>query len=200
MGRPTGVTVIAVLDFIGAGIAVLAALGMMLGGGFVASMISQQQGAGAGVLAAIGAAAGIAFLFGAAIAILLGWGLLKLKEWARIITIVLAGLGALGALFAVLTHFFAIGMFGALCRLVINGLIIWYLLQPHVKAAFQGVQARAAGAQFETTELPLQIRKHRSNFASGWRSCLWHSPRIAQGLCHNLSFHTPRPNARTSHA
>lgn len=149
MGRPTGVTIIAVFDFIGAGFAVLVGLGMMLGGGFVASMMSQQQGAGAGVLAAIGAAAGVAFLFGAAVAALLGWGLLKLKEWARIVTIVLAALGALGAilgLFAVLSHLAAIGIVWALCRLAINGLIIWYLLQPHVKAAFQGVQARAAGA------------------------------------------------------
>jgi len=149
MGRPTGVTIIAVLQFIGAGIAVIAGLGLMLGGGFIASMMSQQQSAGAGVLAAIGAAAGVAFLFGAAIAVLLGWGLLKLKEWARIVTIVLAGLGALGAvlgLVAVLTHLAVIGVVWALCRLAINILIIWYLLQPHVRAAFQGVQARAAGA------------------------------------------------------
>lgn len=149
MGRPTGVTIIAVLQFIGAGIAVLAGLGLMLGGGFVASIMSQQQSAGAGVLAAIGAAAGVAFLFAAAIAVLLGWGMLKLKEWARIVTIVLSALGALGGvlgLFAVLAHIAVVGIFWALCRLAINGSIIWYLLQPHVKAAFQGAQARAAGA------------------------------------------------------
>jgi uncharacterized membrane protein (DUF2068 family) len=149
MGRPTGVTVIAVLDFIAAGFCVLAGLGMMLGGGFMATMLNQQQGAGAGVLAAIGAAAGVFLLFLAAVAVLLGWGLLKLKEWARITTVVLAAIGALFGvmgLFAVLTHFAAILVFFALCRLAINGLIIWYLLQPHVKAAFQGAQARAAGA------------------------------------------------------
>jgi hypothetical protein len=150
MGRPTGVTIIAVLDFIGAGFCVLAGLGMMLGGGFIATMMSQQSGAaGAGLMGAIGAAAGIFFLICAAIAGLLGWGLLKLKEWARIVTIIFAALGALGAvlgLFAVLGHFVVIGIFWALVRLAINGLIIWYLLQPQVKAAFQGVQARAAGA------------------------------------------------------
>jgi len=149
MGRPTGVTVIAVFDFIGAGFCVLAGLGMMLGGGFIATMLNQQQGASAGVLAAIGAAAGVFFLFLAAVAILLGWGLLKLKEWARIVTIVLAAVGVLFGvmgLFAILGHFAAIGIFIALCRLAINGVILWYLLQPHVKAAFQGAQARAAGA------------------------------------------------------
>lgn len=151
MGRPAGVTVIAVLDFVGAGICVLAGIGMMLGGGFIATMISQQQGgaAGAGLLGVIGAAAGVFFLVCAAIAALLGWGMLKLKSWARIVTIVLAALGAVGALFglfAVLAHFAAIGVFFALCRLAVNGWIIWYLLQPHVKAAFEGVQVRAAGA------------------------------------------------------
>lgn len=149
MGRPTGVTVIAVIDFIIAGLCVLGGLGMMLGGGFLASIIGQQQGAGAGVFAAIGAAAGIFFLVGAAIAALLGWGLLKLKEWARIVTIVFAALGAVGSLFgllAVMGHFAAIGIFWVLCRLALNCWIVWYLLQPHVKAAFQGAQVRAAGA------------------------------------------------------
>jgi uncharacterized membrane protein (DUF2068 family) len=138
-----------VLDFIGAGFCVLAGLGMMLGGGFMATMLNQQQGASAGLLAAIGAAAGVFFLFLGAVAVLLGWGLLKLKEWARIVTIVLAGIGALFGvigLFGILTHFAAFLVFFALCRLAINGLIVWYLLQPHVKAAFQGAQARAAGA------------------------------------------------------
>lgn len=150
MGRPTGVTIIAVLDFIGAGICVLGGLAMMLGGGFMATMMSQQQGgAGAGILGAIGAAAGVFFLVCAAVAVLLGWGTLKLKEWARIVTIVLAALGAVGSLFGLLSvmgHFAAVAVFFVLIRLAINGLIIWYLLQPHVKAAFQGAQARAAGA------------------------------------------------------
>lgn len=149
MGRPTGVTIIAVLDFIGAAFCVLGGLGMMLGGGFMASMMGQQSGAGAGVLAAIGAAAGVFFLFCAAVAVLLGWGMLKLKEWARIVTLVLAALGALGSLIGlvgVLGHFAMVAVVFMLCRLAINGLIIWYLLQPHVKAAFQGAQVRAAGA------------------------------------------------------
>jgi membrane associated rhomboid family serine protease len=71
------------------------------------------------------------------------------QKAARIVTIVLAAVGVLFGvmgLFAILGHFAAIGIFIALCRLAINGVILWYLLQPHVKAAFQGAQARAAGA------------------------------------------------------
>jgi cbb3-type cytochrome oxidase subunit 3 len=149
MGRPTGVTVLAVLDFIGAGFCVLAGIGMLLGGGFIASMMSQQQGASAGLLAAIGAAAGVFILLCAAIAALLGWGLLKLMNWARITTIVLAALGVIFGLFGLvgaLGHFAAGVMFFTLCRIAINGVIIWYLLQPNVKTAFEGAQARAVGA------------------------------------------------------
>lgn len=149
MGRPTGVTVLAVLDFIGAGFCVLAGLGMLLGGGFMATMMSQQQGAAAGLLGAIGAAAGVMFLLCAALSALVGWGLLKLKGWARIVTIVLAAIGIAGALlqvFGALAHFNVIAVVWTLCWVAVYGWIIWYMLQPHVKAAFEGVQVRAAGA------------------------------------------------------
>lgn len=149
MGRPAGVTVIAVLDFIGAAFCLLLGLALMLGGGFIATIMSQQQRAGAGFLGAIGAAAGVFVIVCAALAIVLGLGLMKLKEWARIATIVLAAIGVvfgLLGLFTVLAHFAVVGIFWALCRLAINVLIIWYLLQPHVKAAFQGAQVRAVGA------------------------------------------------------
>jgi hypothetical protein len=151
MNRPTGVTVIAVLYFIGAAFCILGGLGMILGGGFLASIISQSQangaGAGAGIMAGLGAALGIGLLICAAIAALLGWGLMKLKEWARITAIVFAALGLLfGALglFGALLHFAIVLLFGVVIRLAINGCILWYLLKPEVKAAFQGVQSAPA--------------------------------------------------------
>ncbi len=148
MNRPTGVTVIAVLYFIGAAFCILGGLGMILGGGFLASIISKSQangaGAGAGIMAGLGAALGIGLLVGAAIAALLGWGLLKLKEWARITVIVLASLGlVLGVLglLGALAHFAVILLFGVVVRVAINGCILWYLLQPDVKVAFQRAQS-----------------------------------------------------------
>jgi hypothetical protein len=153
MGRPTGVTVIAVLYFLGAVLLVLGGIGMMVGGGFIATLISQQggqgSGAGAGVFGALGAIAGIFFLVFAAIDFLVGWGLIKLKGWARIIAIVFAVLGALGALFGlvgVFTHFGMFIVFWTLVRLAICGWMIWYLLQPNVSAAFQGGKTGAATA------------------------------------------------------
>src|SRR6478736_4671294 len=66
MGRPTGVTVIAILEFLGAGLCILVGLSMMLGAGFIANIINQQGGQGsagaAGIFAGIGVVAGIFFL------------------------------------------------------------------------------------------------------------------------------------------
>jgi hypothetical protein len=152
MGRPVGVTIIAVLFFLGAAFCVLGAIAMFAGGGFIATLISQQggqgAGAGAGLFAGMGVIIGVVILVFGALYILIGWGLLKLKEWARIVTIVLAGLWALGSLFGlvgVLSHFGVFILFWIVVRVAIAGLIIWYLLQPDVKAAFQG-QARPATA------------------------------------------------------
>ena len=61
MGRPVGVTILAILNFIGAAFCVLGGIAMILGGGFIATMLSQGQGSAgaAGVLAGLGAAAGV---------------------------------------------------------------------------------------------------------------------------------------------
>ena len=98
-------------------------------------------------MAGLGAALGIGLLIGAAITALLGWGLMKLKEWARITAIVFAGLGLLFGvlgLFGALLHFAIILLFGVVIRLAINGVILWYLLQPDVKVAFQSAQSAPA--------------------------------------------------------
>jgi len=153
MGRPTGVTVIAVLDFLGAGLCILGGLGMMLGGGFIASIINQQGGQGsagaAGVFAGVGVVIGFVCLIVAAIDIVLAIGLLKLKEWARIVTIVLTAIFGALVLLGLLSsfiHFNPIATVIRICVLAIQAFIIMYLLKPEVKAAFQAPQARAASA------------------------------------------------------
>ncbi|HKF21628.1 MAG TPA: hypothetical protein VKE93_08670 [Candidatus Angelobacter sp.] len=152
MGRPAGVTVIAVLCFLATAIGILLGIGFMVGGGFIANLINQQggqgTGAGAGLFAGLGVVIGVAILAFAALYAVVGWGLLKLKEWARIVTLVLAGLAVLGALFGLLgtfMHFSVLILFWTAVRLAIAAWIIWYLLQPNVRAAFQG-QSRPASA------------------------------------------------------
>ncbi len=151
MIRPTGVTLIAVLFFLGMALCGLAAIGMFVGGAFIGSIIgaaAQQRGAGAagaGFGAMIGAIAGIFFLVIAALNGICGFGLWKMKEWARMLTIILAGIGAFFGVLGMMggmMHFNVLLIFWRLIWLGIDVLIVWYLLQPQVKAAFaqpQGV-------------------------------------------------------------
>jgi hypothetical protein len=153
MGRPVGVTILAILNLIGAAFCIIGGLLMIAGGGFLATMVSQQNQAGsagaAGFFAGLGAFMGIFIIIIGGVGLLVGIGLLKLKEWARIISIVFAGLGAglqLLGLVGSLSHFNIGAVIWTLFWLAIDVLIIWYLVKPEVKAAFQRPQIRAAGA------------------------------------------------------
>lgn len=140
MARPTGVTILAVLSFLGAGLMLLGAAGLFLLGSSagIAAMAGRGGGMG-GPLMAMGAFAGIACLILAVLYLVNGIGLLKLRGWARLLTILLV---ALGIIFGVL------GIVRAMAPMMI-GLIVWdlvliaidvwiviYLFKPHVKAAF----------------------------------------------------------------
>src|SRR5437660_8882474 len=91
MGRPVGVTILAILNFIGAAFCVLGGIAMILGGGFIATMLSQGQGSAgaAGILAGLGAAAGVFIIIMGGVSALLGYGLWKRKGGARIVRFVL---------------------------------------------------------------------------------------------------------------
>jgi hypothetical protein len=152
MGRPVGVTILAILDFIGALVCIGLGILSFVGGG-LGAVAGSQAGNGSGGLGAIagalGAAAGVGFLIFGAIFFLLGWGLWKLKNWARIITIILTVLAIAGSLFGlvgVLAHFTVFGLVWIVVWVAIYALIIWYLLRADVKAAFQGGQAKSAAA------------------------------------------------------
>ena len=152
MNRPVGVTVIAVLCFIAAAFSLLGGILFMLGGGFMATVLSQSgqaNAAGAGILGAMGAAVGVVILFFGVVYAIVGWGLLQLKGWARIVTIVLSVLCALlqlPGLFAGLAHFNPFSLFLTVLFLAFYAWVIWYLLQPNVSAAFNAGQARTASA------------------------------------------------------
>jgi hypothetical protein len=152
MVRPVGVTILAILNFIGAAFCLLGGIGMILGGGFIATILSQQgQGsAGAsGALAGLGAVAGVFIIIVGGVSALLGFGLWKLKEWARIVSIVLYGIsGALQllALLGSLAHFNVFAFVWSIFWVAVDAFIIWYLLKPEVKAAFQRPMVRAASA------------------------------------------------------
>jgi uncharacterized membrane protein (DUF2068 family) len=139
MQRPTGVTILAVLAFIGAGLLVVGALFSLLGGMLVSTMGASRMGMLAGVGAAVIA---VFLLVAAAVDIVVGVGLWKLKNWARIITIVLIGIGLLGSVLSIISPFghmhvfFFLFLIRRLILAAIYAWILWYLFQPNVKQAF----------------------------------------------------------------
>ena len=142
MQRPTGVTVIAVLDFIGAFFCVIGATVAFFFGTMLASFIGAAANAngtvapGAGLMAGIGAIFGAIFLAGAVLLIFVALGLIKLKNWARVTAIVLAILGLLGSIRNLAMGFHGSGMVMTIIFLAYYIWVVWYLLQPNVKAAF----------------------------------------------------------------
>lgn len=143
MNRPTGVTIVAVLHFIGACFLALAAIGVMFGGGIIGSILNSQSNPGlAAGLASMGVALGVIFLLLAVCVAFIGYGNWTLKPWARIVTIVLSSLGLVGGAVLLLSsavHLNLTLIIAGILRLAINGFIIWYYLQPNVKSAFGAV-------------------------------------------------------------
>ena len=91
------------------------------------------------LLAGGGIIIGVVCIVFAVIPAVIGYGLLKLKNWARIVSIVFAAIGIVGSLpglFSALGHVVIFALVVNLIGIGINALIIWYLLQPDVKKAF----------------------------------------------------------------
>jgi uncharacterized membrane protein (DUF2068 family) len=138
MQRPTGVTILAILWFIGAGILVISALVAFAGGSLLAQMLKNAPGMGnlaGGLVAVVGV---IALMFAALYAVT-GYGLWALKNWGRILALVLTAIGLLLTLVGLAAVFANFGMsllIWQIIRIAICAWIIWYLLQPTVKQAF----------------------------------------------------------------
>ena len=122
--RPSAITIIATLCFLWAGVMIF--LGLML------ILLPGRTNRGASL-------AGVIFLLIAVAGIFAGVGLWKLKNWARILVIVLAGLGAPFALIGTLTTPPPTN----LIALILDCAILWYVYRPDVKEAFRCHQVRA---------------------------------------------------------
>lgn len=137
MERPVGVTILGVLGLIGAGMLVVAAFGVLLGGAMISNMAARP---GVGMAAGIGwAVFGVMFLGLAVLYVVSAIGLLKLQNWARVLVIVLCGLGVLFNGLGVLTALIHLHVVIVLVRAIVLAVFVWialYLLKPHVKQAF----------------------------------------------------------------
>ncbi len=141
MDRPAGVTVLSILNFLGAGLCVVGGVLFLVGMG-LAGLGAHQSGAGAGamgMLMGMGAVAGVVFLVFAAIAIVIGIGLWKLRNWARIVTIILDILSILlmiPGLLGTVMNFAVVPLVFQLLILAFYAWVLWYMFRAHVKQAF----------------------------------------------------------------
>ena len=146
MKRPIGVTMIAVLTLFGAAILALGALVFFFVG--VICMTGDDKGQAAyQAIAGMGVAGGFSLLILAGVATYLAIGVLKLREWARIISITAIPVGIGCAIFSIFS-FVRHPVIPFVPMVVIKLLIIasgtWmltYLVRPQVKQAFRPLAA-----------------------------------------------------------
>jgi len=136
--RPLGVTIIGIVGILVGCLALLAGLAVTVFGiAFIPSI-----GDFGGILSAFGgliSVVGIVVVFAAVVELIVCWGLLSRKYWAWLVALILEVLGIIGSLGTLMGSPVA-----ALPGLAIGAVVIWYLLQPHVRAWFERRQAPAA--------------------------------------------------------
>ncbi len=141
--RPTGVVLIAVYHFLSALFLVFFAITLVVGGSLLAAFFGKGDigpFSGMGIGLAVGVVGGIFFFLFALVAVIAGYGIWAMKEWGRILSIVLAVIALVFSfpgllMMGIHLHLF----FGTyrLFRIAISILIIWYLVQPQIKTLFQ---------------------------------------------------------------
>lgn len=128
---PTGVKIISVLYYIGAGLSILFGLLFLVGAGFMgilASQIPLLGLLGSGLFVVVG----IVVIGLGVLSIFIGRGLWKGKNWARIVAIIFSVLGILSGLYSIVK-----GSYSSLLGMVINLVIGGYLMfNSAVKSAF----------------------------------------------------------------
>jgi hypothetical protein len=139
--RPRGIVLIAIYHFLAAAVLVLLAITLGVGGSVLGAMFAAGNNVplgGAGFF--VGVVGAVFTLIFAVIAALAGYGVWTLREWGRILCIVLAAVSIVlslpGLLFMGLHFGFFLGGY-RLIKLAISVLITWYLLQPQIRSLFQ---------------------------------------------------------------
>ncbi len=142
MGRPTGVTIIAVLMAIAGVVMIVAGISTIAFPPFIPTTIqSQNLPAGMFTMMLGGIAAGSGtFMLALGIAgLVISYGHFKGKGWAWTAAVVLSIIGIVMSVVAIVT-----GNFGSV---IIDGFILYYLYRRHLKAYFgKAMSAPAADA------------------------------------------------------
>jgi uncharacterized membrane protein (DUF2068 family) len=126
MQRPIGITILAVIAFLGGLVALMSGLALLGVATFYAEAPDQLQALGAFVAA---------FALGyATLSLIVAFGFWSLRSWAWPIGVALGVLGVVNALSQYAQSQSQLS--GMIVSLAISLFIVWYLYQPHVKGAF----------------------------------------------------------------
>lgn len=126
--RPLGITILAILGFLGGILIILAGILFTIGGAFFFRATRAPLIPLAGLFGAVG----VVLIIIGIIELIISWGLWTGKGWAWWLTLIFSGLGVLGSLFSIATGAISSGAIS----LIIDAVIIYYLLRPHVKQYF----------------------------------------------------------------
>jgi len=134
--RPTGVTIISILNIIGGIIMLIIGFGLAAISSILPTMTAIDPNASgqmalAGLLGPAGVALGGIFIILGIISFIVAWGLLKGKGWAWSLTMILSIISIIISIVSLVG-----GNFGGVVNIIISGIIIYYLYRPHVKAFF----------------------------------------------------------------
>ena len=150
--RPTGVVLIAVYHFLSALFFVFFAIALLVGGSIMAKFFGSGDVGPfsvVGIGQAIAVVGGIVFFVFAVVAVIAGYGIWIMREWGRVLSIVLAVVALLFSLPGLLLMGLHLHLFFGtyrLFRIAICILIIWYLMQPQIKVLFQRTSPAAPAA------------------------------------------------------
>jgi uncharacterized membrane protein (DUF2068 family) len=125
MQRPTGITVLAILAAIGGVFGILGGLALI----GVGTVVAGATGLG-GLAAILGL---IALAYGV-LSLVLAYGFWTLQPWAWTLGVGLEVAGIVINVLQYINNTSAIG--GTIFSIAINAIVLWYLYQPNVKAAF----------------------------------------------------------------
>ena len=134
--RPTGVTIIAILNVISGIVMLAGGVGLAAIGSILPTMTTLDPNASgqlavAGLLGVGGIAVGGILIILGIISFVVAWGLLKGKGWAWNVTLILSIISIVIGIISLVA-----GSIGSIVNIIIAGIIIYYLYRPHVKAFF----------------------------------------------------------------
>jgi hypothetical protein len=132
--RPTGVTIIAILNIIGGIIMLFGGIALVAVGSLIPSVLEQgaeMSNLPASAIGAVGIVGGGIIIALGIFSFVVAYGLLKGKGWAWTLTVILAIISIAGNAISIAT-----GNPGGIVSIIISGVIIYYVYRPYVKAYF----------------------------------------------------------------